>query len=74
MDKDDLSPNNPPSPTNTKRAAKPHKMHRPKGTRQTSQVSQIYRVGTDCIVADKATEDRLGPLGRGQLRDMTFRH
>lgn len=67
-----------PKPTNTKQAAK-RKKHTftPKGTKRTSMrtpnpIGLIYRKGTDCVIADEATEKRLKPLNRGALRDMTF--
>lgn len=54
---------NVPMPYTTKRATKRKKYPKPPSMRQPSQIGQIYREGTDCQVADKATEDRLNRYG-----------
>lgn len=62
---EDFLPHNPPSPTNTKQRGKRKKIkYKGSSTRNTSVASQIYRKGTDAIVADEATERRLGRLGK----------
>jgi len=62
-----------PMPETTKRATKRKKIrYKGQAIRNTSVASQIYRMGTDCIVADEATEKRLGRLGSCQLKEDSF--
>lgn len=74
----DYLPKNPPSPTNTKQRAKrtKHTFTTQKRTsiRKPNAIGLIYRKHTNTIVADEATEKRLGRLGSGQLREYTFLH
>ncbi len=65
-DKPDNEPNLPPMPYTTKRRGKRTKHTfgpKQKQRTNTSIPSQIYREGTDCIIADEATEKRLSRYG-----------
>jgi len=66
MDIEDNSPNLPPMPYTTKKKGKRTKHpFGPKqgGIRKPNAVGLIYRKGTDCQIADEATEARLSRTG-----------
>src|SRR3990172_1829683 len=53
----------PPMPETTKKAGKRKKYPKPPSMRQPNQIGLIFRIGTDCKIADEATEARLKRLG-----------